>query len=581
MNKNILVLLLVALIGTTACNEEYLNRLPLDELSSKDYWSTPNDLKLYCNQFYSSFPTHSGWSGGIFWFDNSSDNLVSGTFNSRLNGTGTVPSSGGGWSWGNIRSVNYILENYGTVTGSEAEINHYVGEARFFRAYYYFSLVKQFGDVPWFDKTMQATSEELYKERDSRDFIIDKIIEDLDFAIDNMYGKESAESFRLNSEIAILFKSRVALYEGTWEKYHAGTEFGVEGSNGSKYLQLAEDAAKMLIDKNKYTIAKDGDASIAYRNLFIQTDLSSNSEVLLWRKYDVELGITHNVQRYLPRSGGNTGLSKSLVDSYLDIDGNTITDGTLFKGYGSLLDVVEDRDPRLAQTVTVTGDPIGTEQPNVADTFFEKPSLQETGESRSTTGFHIFKGSDPSYIQSFQGNVGTTAAIVFRYAEALLNYAEAKAELGTLTQADVDMTINKIRDRVEMSHMILGSLPANANKEFPGLSDVINEVRRERRVETALEGLRFNDLMRWRAHELIVGVSPKGMQYINSDLNGMYADGEITVGDNVRVDSDGFIEPYQSTMPAGYGFNPSRDYLKPLPTSELTLNSNLTQNPGW
>ncbi|MGQ7870256.1 RagB/SusD family nutrient uptake outer membrane protein [Sunxiuqinia sp. sy24] len=561
----------------SSCNEDYLDRYPLDEIAPQTFWKTPNDLKLYANSFYGAFPVHSGWSGGIFWFDNNSDNMIPGTYNSRLAGNWTIPSSGGGWSWGSIRSVNYFLNNLSTVEGDQTLIDNYSGEGYFFRALHYFNMVQTFGDVPFYSKPLSTDSEELYMARTPRKAVVDSIIKDLDVAIAKLPAVDKAEAFRVNKDVALALKARICLFEGTWEKYHSGTDFGVTGSDGSEYLELAAQAAKQIIDEGHYALYNNGDVNDTYYSLFNQVDLSANSEVILWKKYDVDLGVTHNVHRYIPRIGGNTGLSKSLVDSYLATDGLPISQSDLYAGEGSLEDVAANRDPRLAQTLYLPG--AAKEIKNGELTVsFEKPDLDLTGSARNTSGFQLRKGGSPDFEQQKAGGIGTTAAIIYRYAEILLIYAEAKAELGTITQADLDMTVNQLRDRVNMPHLQLSNIANDPNWQFPELSPIINEVRRERRVELACEGFRFDDLMRWRAHELFVGKRLKGFKFIGSDLENEY---NIVIGETLLVDGDGYIDPYLKVIPSGYQFKPERDYLNPIPTNELTLNPALGQNPGW
>lgn len=580
-----LYLLILAAFTLLSCNDDFLERYPLDEISPNDYWKTPNDLKIYCNQFYGAFPVHSGWSNFMFYWDNNSDNLVPRDFNKRLAGTRIIPSSGAGWNWKNIHKVNYILANYKTVNGAEAEIKHYVGEAKFFRAWYYFEKVKSFGNVPWISKPLNIDSPELYDGRLDRNVIVDSILVDLDYAIENLKTKEKAESFRLNRSIALAFKSRVCLYEGTWEKYHANTVFGVKGSDGTKYLQLAAEAAGKLITEAKYSVYKTGKKSEDYHNLFNQVDYSGNSEVMLWKKYDKDLGVTHNLSMRIPQQGLNTGLSKSLVDSYLCTDGNPISSSPLYdaNSEASLTAITANRDARLSQTVLVPKDIMNIQGADT--TFFEKPLIVSTGEDRCTSGFQIFKGATSDYDQRKNHNIGTIGCIVFRWAEVLLNYAEAKAELGTITQGDIDKTINELRSRVGMPDMKLATIVVDPNKAFPALSDIINEVRRERRVELALEGQRLNDLLRWRAHDQFNGKKPLGFKYVGSDLDGAYLDkdgnNQVKLGDNLFVNATGYIDTYKETLPAGFNFDPKRDYLNPMPTEELLLNPKLGQNPGW
>ena len=177
------------------------------------------------------------------------------------------------------------------------------------------------------------------------------------------------------------------------------------------------------------------------------------------------------------------------------------------------------------------------------------------------------------------------ACIFFRFTEALLIYAEAKAELGTITQTDIDRTINMIRDRVGMTHLEMSNITTDPEWDFPSLSPVINEIRRERRIELAFEAQRWDDLARWRAHHVFAGKRPKGILYIGSNLEGTYTDVQgkptIIIGQNLFVDANGNVDPYQIKFPSGLGFDPLRDYLSPIPSDEITLNNNITQNPGW
>lgn len=568
-----------------SCEKAFLDRFPLDAVSPQTFFKTADDLKLYANRFYTLLPRHAsgGGNGGTFWIDANSDNMVPAIPDPRLAGIRTVPSTGAGWSWSDIRQANYFLENANNATGSAIDIKHFIGEVKFFRAYLYFDKVKTFGDVPWLSTALTTASPELYAPQDSRKLVVDSIIADLNYAIANLKGKSTAEAFRINKEIALLFKARVCLYEGTWEKYHSGTPFGVQGSDGSVYLQLAADAAEQLIGMNTYSLYK-GPAGKEYWSLFNQIDYSGNPEVMLWFKYDVALGITNTVARYLPLAQGNIGLSKQLIDQYLCVDGKPISVSPLFMGYDSLAREVLNRDKRLPQTLFLRGYDVRINSPGgIGDMKHTLPPIDKVGENRSTTGYALYKGVNAEYSQYFQG--GTQGAIIFRYAEALLTFAEAKAELGTITQSDIDKSINVLRNRIGMIPLVLANITTDPQWEFPTLSAIINEIRRERRVELAAEGFRWDDLARWRAHALIVGKRPLGAKYIGSNLQGAYRDAAnkdvIIVGSNLYVDANGFIDPYQKLLPNGYQFRPDRDYLSPIPSDELTLNIKLKQNPNW
>lgn len=578
MKRNIIkILFSVILLG--ACSKSFLERNPLDEISSGDYWRKISDLELYANQFYPSL-TGRGMFGLTYWGegvigltrDNNSDYDIKEQPNDRLRGIRTVPGSGGGWNWSNIRSVNYFLIHYNSVEAAWDNVRQYVGEVYFFKAYYYFDLLRSFGDVPWLSKPLATDSEELYMARTPRSVVVDSIVANLDKAIAFMKSKDSAPSFRLNSEVALLFKSRVCLFEGTWEKYHAGTPFGVTGSDGSKFINLAANAAKELIDRGLYDIFSEGNPHRDYASLFAQEDYSNNPEVLFWQLYDFDLGMYHGI----PGMGANDdGLTKWLIDSYLCTDGLPISLSPLYVGDNNVTDVATNRDPRLAQTIWIPGDPLRIIGKDT--TLFTKPDIDRSGEKMNTTGYQVKKGF---YLVSYlpgemQTEMSETGDIIFRYAEALLNYAEAKAELGTISQSDIDMTINKLRDRVGLQHLNLGNISVDPDWPYPNLSPIINEIRRERGVELAVEGFRLDDFLRWRSHSLILNKLPKGAKFIQSDFP------QMIPGENIFIDNEGYISRYQNSLPLGYQFNPNRDYLDPIPSLELTINKKLVQNPGW
>jgi hypothetical protein len=570
--KLIRYVILWGVVGVSACSEEFLDKSPLDAISSSAYWKTPTDLEMYVNQYYSVFPNETRNDDNLL--DGNSDNMLLVSINPILAGTRVAPTSGGSWNsyWTSIRSVNYFFQNYSNVSAPFDLISQFVGEAHFFRAYYYFSLVRDYGDVPWVNKPLEDDSEELFMERAPRHVVMDSIISDLDKAISYMDNKGEGSASRLNRQVAMLFKSRVALFEGTWEENHAGTAFGVEGSDGTKYLNMARDAAKQLIDGDLYSIYSTGMPYEDYAHLFGQNDYSSNSEVMLWKKWDESLGLV----RWSPSIWGmGRGITKSLVDSYLCIDGLPISRSSIYMGDENLLEVVQNRDPRLEQSIWVPGDPINILGANDT-TFFERADIHQTGSYLCVTGYQLKKHSNAwgenlkqNYYQSEIGS------IVFRYAEALLNYAEARAELGEITQSDLDLTINILRDRVGMPHLLLNQIVHDPQWDYPQLSPVINEIRRERRVELAFEGLRLHDFLRWRAHELILNTRLLGAKFVQADFP------EMEVGTHVYTDASGYIDAHQKSLPNGYGFKPERDYLNPIPTLELTLNNRYVQNPGW
>ncbi|SUJ01441.1 SusD family [Sphingobacterium spiritivorum] len=587
-------LIIWAVLGFTllsSCQKNLLDQTPQTNISDADYWKTSNDLKLYTNNFYNNMlPNYNDWGNvGIYSLDaDGSDNMIALTYNSALNGERVVPGSGGGYGgygdWSSLRNVNYFLANYSRVQEPFDNMKTYVGEALFFRAYFYFSKLKTFGALPWLNMPLTPSSPEVYNERLPRNVVVDSIMNDLDKAVSYLPTKSRAEASRITKEVAMLFQARIALYEGTWERYQQGTAFAVPGSDGKKYLEKAAAVTTALLDNTGgYALTSFDTDPNGYWSLFNQVNYSSNNEIMLWRAFNLALNLGHRWHRY-SGSGAGRGLTKDLVDAYLCKDGKPISVSTLYKGDATLIDVVTNRDPRLAQTIYVNdGKHIVTNnRPNgQAPTVFQYPSFEVANENKSITGYQVYKGHNPDYNQ--QQDLGTTGQIIFRFAEAYLIYAEAKAELGQLTQADLDRSINLLRRRVNMPDLNLGNIVPDPKQEFKNISPLLNEIRRERRVELAAEGYRADDLFRWAAMDVkIAGWKPKGAKRAQWEVAGVP---EVTSNavKSFPVDAQGYIEYYQNIagLKNGFQFKLDRDYLSPIPLDQMTLNPKIKQNPGW
>jgi len=579
-------ILLIAIVAM-GCSKDFLNRVPETNISDGEFWKTANDLRLYSNSFYNAFPEERGFSGiGIYGWDASqgSDNMIQMDPNTRLNGDIT-PSGAEGWAstdWSALRNVNYLLANYAKVSDSWDNVKQYVGEALFFRAWFYFDKLRKFGDLPWINEPLDLNSAELFTPRASRSIIADSILADLDRAADYLPAKGSAGAGRLYKEVALAMASRVSLYEGTWEKYHAGTVFGVAGSNGQKYLQKCVMVSESVMSNTAIGLDNTS-GSYGYWNLFNKTDYSASKEIMFCRQYNAALGIAHNWHRY-SIGGAAKGITKDLIDDYLCTDGKPISVSPLYQGDNTLLSVVTNRDPRLRQSLYVPdGEHIITNNRanGAAPLLFETPTFAASPTEASATGYQVYKGHQPDNNQQSAAEKGTTALILFRFAEVLLNYAEAKAELGQLSQIDVDKTINLLRRRVGMPDLVIASITPDSKWIFPQLSPLINEVRRERRVELACEGFRHDDIFRWAAAGILIkGWKPKGAK--RAQWDGIVA---ATVLNAYPVDANGYIEKFQNSSAVGatgYKFNTQRDYLWPIPLAQLQVpNNTLTQNPGW
>lgn len=615
--KNFIII--ISLFSLTACSD-FLTREPLSEITTSGLTYSASECKEYVNQFYDVLTGPFVHRDDGLAYDLGTDNLLSVSYQNNqdlIEDLRVVPASGGGWGtneWGRIRTLNYLLDNY-TKSPELVEAEKYIAEAHFFRAYLYFEqFLKKFGSVPWIEHAVYPTSEELYAVPLPRNELADKIIEDLNWAIEKLPKFQEQSKGRVSQEVAMALKSRVALYEGTWEKYHADTPFAGQG-DPEAYFRIASDAAEQVILSGVFSLDNVGVAD-GYFNLFNQTDYSSSKEVMLWKERSTSLGITTNWNQDAAPTGNGCGLTRRLVDSYLCIDGKPISESPLYKGDKNILTVIENRDPRLAQTLYTPGRVRIIMNGQDSIVVFTKPSIDLAETRKCSTGYELAKGSSPVYEQQLFENC-TLATIFFRYAEVLLNFAEAKAELGEITQYDLDISINRLRDRVNMPHLTLevgyvdagGDFSASRGYEGISVSNLLQEIRRERRVELAAEGFRYDDLKRWRAHHLLNSDKIQGaktaqfvdLQWLINYFNEVGAPESIsggwdnfiantvpkwsgTVGEGINywTDDEGYFAPYNEFIPSQhFSFDPEKNYLWPIPTQELLLNSNLKQNPGW
>lgn len=567
--KSFIYTLLCAALALSAC-EKALDRPPLDQISTEDYWKTSLDLQKYVLQFYPLLPQHEGV--GQANEDVESDNLIIAVPNPVLNGERTVTTAGWTGDWDEIRRINIFFDNYKKVSDPFASYKHFLGEAHFFKAWFYFDLLRQYGDLPWYSSEIKVGSPELMKPRDPRTLVADSIILNIDRAIEYLNPRSTAGNARLNKEAALAFKTRVALFEGTWQKYHRGTPYGTAGADPLKYFRAAVDAATELMNGASYTkgLYSTGKPQSDYYNLFGMDNMSAVNEVLLYRAANSSQGLGNNVQNIT-----TNGLSVTweLVSSYLAKNGQPYdytTVGTTFKGNDFLTKIAADVDPRLSSTIWIPGD-LRVARNN---TLFDKPNLNQAGAFLNATGFQVKKFSNPFSPAAGGNQVGglsETGYIIFRYGEVLLNYAEAKYELdGTVATAQ----LNLLRSRVGMPAFTVNPQSADPNRIDYGyvISDELYEIRRERRVETALEGRRTDDYRRWAAHKLFAGKRLLGYPFKQS---------EFPTFRPALTGSAGLIDFFRNNLPNGYSFRPGKDYLDDIPQVERTLNPNLSQNPGW
>jgi hypothetical protein len=617
-----------------SCEDDFLERKPMDAITDASFWKSSNDLKSFANGFYRIFPRYigdnvPGFNGGVGGhngnLDLASDIQASGNPNAalmQLQNSGQAPVSDNNWNNGYnwIRQINYFLENSVKVLPRVEAVNQYTGEAYFFRAWVYFGLLQRFGGVPYITKTLNVGSEvELYKTRDSRYDVAKWIIQDLDSAITKLNWKgtgSATEAGRVTKEAAIVMKSRVALYEGTWERYHSGDEFGVQGKNGIEFLQLIEPSILPLISRQGQKIfIQGGPLNEPYNQLLSQLDASKTDGVYLYRVYDNTLIGGHSFYEKILNANGYTD---NLVNSYLDKDGNPRQISTLPIDDKSLYSLARNLDPRFKQTIwTPDKGPMSKLVSTLTDGTgiypSRYPSISTTqGQHPVNTGYNNWKGA---ILNKNELRNGGTDDVLVRYEEGLLNLAEAKAILGTLTQADIDKTVNLIRSRVNMASMLLSNVNSWPKSVYPSNlgfdqteANIVNEIRRERLIELVAEGFRPHDLKRWAVFEKVInGYKPKGahidqfLKYYNN-VDSLLKDGytaaaaaklKLTVGTagKLDVDANGYLNPYYlipefKAGGVGYYVNPKRDYLSPIPKGQIDLYKEkagviLQQNPSW
>jgi starch-binding outer membrane protein, SusD/RagB family len=554
--KNIAPNFLFVLIIIAGCQKK-LDLAPLDKISDASYWKKSTDFQLFVNDFYN------GLQGAHNYTENNSDiafgigtDAATGADNRSVSNGSYLPGSQSP-QWDNsykyIRAANYLLQKAeGSSLGTT--IDRWVGEALFFRAYNYWNLVKNFGGVPKIDKVLDVTSAELYTERASQSEIIDFVIDDLNKAIAKLPLQSQLtgdETGRVTKGAALALKARVALYQGTWAKYHSQ-------GDASKYLNAAIEAAEAVIASNEYQLY-NGSGAQSYKYFFIlQGD--DSKEVILAKRYYAQRAV-HNWTRELWFN--YMVPTKTLADMYLASDGLPISKSSSFQGYNTMTSEFQNRDPRMSMTFIVPGSTI----------FFEGGIMQPTypgfnGSNATRTGYMIRKFLDETVdATQFRGEYDFKE---FRHAEVLLILAEALYEKnGNISDADLNRTINVIRSRVNMPALTNSFVTTN------GLN-MLDEIRRERTVELAFEGFRRDDLRRWKTAETIMPQAIKGVKFSGTEYQTRYP--SLQIGTDIQVDANGFI----IAEPASSRTFQSKHYLDPIPLQQIQLSKGtLTQNSGW
>ncbi len=549
MRKIFLYTCMAVFTLSTSCRKDFLDRDPLDAISDGTFWKTEQQLGLMLNGLYANIKNNN-----TIALDQMGDNSIhsSPADSYRIFSSGNfgpdLPSVNAEWKsqYAGIRQCNVFLDNYTRATTVNEKVKaQMAGEAKTIRAYMYVNLVCFFGDLPIVTKPLNI--DELKAKRNSRKEVIDFILKELDEAAammqkDPMTGDKLG---RLNKAAALALKARIALFDQRWKE--------------------AETAAKEVMDMGVYSLYSTGKPSTDYNDLFTykgKLSAGANKETIIARLNLEEVSM-HNISRetQVPDQNARYSPTQSLVDAYLCSDGLPIDKSPLYKenSYAALF---ENRDPRLKQTILAPGARWGGRKDgNPANKDVElftapKMIIDKLG-SVTLTGYYYTKYVELSAVPNYAKDANDIH--VMRFAEVLLSYAEARMEQGLLTQADLDKSINKLRDRVGMKRMLLSELAANN-------MDVRTEIRRERRIELAREGQRWYDIIRWkegkRLGEDVLGVK-------KALLPAQQA-GKLTVNANGNI-----------IVMSGRQFDESKHYLWPVPLDQLKKNPDLGQNPGW
>ena len=587
INLNILSagLLLATAVSFSSC-DDFLTRDPQDTVTDvPSFWNNEENLRTSFLDYYTYF--FPGYRSSWERADNFAETNVADWTDDNAQEVATLftkvapTSDAGNWNFKKVRNMNLLLSRIQSSTLGEEAKNHWSGVARLFRAMEYAKLVQKFGDVPYYDAVVGSTdNEQLYRARDPRTTVMDKVNEDLAFACANIRVNDGTKGLTVNRAVAQGFASRIMLFEGTWQKYHANNT-----AKAAEYLKAAKDYAAALMQTNAYSIAP------SYKSLTTSEDLAGNPEIIMYRSY-VENVVMHSLMSFQNTEMEMSSPSRSFIDAFLTKNGLPIhqAGNTDYKGK-EYAPEIQNRDPRLA------------------DNIDEESGLRLNGVAAvyAASGYYANRYVNKDLINKPGGmsNTNTTDAPVMKLNEVLMNYIEAAAELAdlgqyTLTQADFDKTINDIRDRqsTQMPHVTLAGNALKVNgveindpDRDATVKPIIWEIRRERRVELAYEGLRFNDLRRWGKLEYADMVKNKKLNmgaWINKADYPENADAlaKITLCDengNIVTGNEGYIMPI--TEVAKMRQMADKDYLYPIPVDQITMYEThgfkLTQNPGW
>lgn len=585
MKIKILFLVLIGLL-LTSCD---LDETPRDSPSADEVFSDPNGLENYVNSFYSILPTAADITHGDELSDYASTQTVQDIMRVNTLNSRTVDR----WDWEDLRNINYFIENNNSEEIDTDVRDNYDGIARFYRALFYFEKVKKYGDVPWISEPLDLESEQLKAPRDSRVLVMDSVLADINFAIKNIKENNESSRTKITNDVALALKSRITLFEGTYRKYH--DELGLRDS-AEKWLNECVKASEELMNEGNYNVFMGVGNDQSYKEVFT-SEQPNASEVILTHSYSTELGVEHDANWWYNSGtyGNHLGFTRPFINTYLMRDGTPFTNVSGYKSM-TFTEEVKNRDLRLSQSIRMPD--------------YTMLNVQNEQVSSPPDFSVTFSGYQPikwtvadQHFDDRDFNINVIP--IFRYAEVLLNYAEAKAEMGELTDSDWSQTIGELRRRAGITGGT-EALPTSVDKYlqnvyFPNISDpVILEIRRDRGIELALEGLRFDDIRRWKRGELMEmdweGMFvPQANSFMDLTGNGK-SNVYFYIGERpsdvksgvvyVKVDANDLTltngsQGYLLRLPNIERVWEDKKYLYPLNNKDIQDNPNLDQNPGW
>lgn len=598
--KKYITILASGLLGTmVSCNDSFLDKLPETAIGRENFYNTEDDLNLAVYNLY-DFPSTSIYTAEAYAMTDNAWSTGNVELKNMMTGTPSSSTITSGWTWGQLRNVNFFLENFNKAKVSRDRLNHFEGLARFFRARFYVAKVKRYSDVPWIDQVLNTDDDHiLHGERDSRETVVANIMDDYEFAISHV--DEFSAAGAVNRWVTKADYLRFLIYEGTYRKYHQELNLG---TTADRFLERAVEVAQDIMANGGFRIYTTGKPMEDYGTLFYSQNLTTNPEIIFARMYEADVlngdsgeGVFGNYETYPV---------KDLLQAYLMADGSFYSSRPGYQRY-EFVQEFENRDPRLYQTFAYPGWELKR-----SGTYAQGAGLYVQQMAKNFSGYHQIKGFYNTQDWVERNSIDVP---LYRYAEVLLNYAEAKAELGQLTQQDLDISINILRQRVGMPHMTLHpDIDPMKEAKYPNVRSAqraeIYEIRRERRVELALEGLRHDDLMRWEAGAALEK-APQGIYFSRLGRHDMTGNGVVDVillpaSESIPAEREqnslGVTIQYYRVGTFGQDvslflaeptsgnvqiiqdvgtFVAPKYYYRPVPRSQVALNPQLKQIFGW